>query len=85
MKAKLYKTYLFRDKDPVIDSLRDVVKKNGGYGKVSTASGVSHGTLANWFDGPTRRPQFATVAAVARSMGNEGVAAIVRTVKKNGA
>ncbi len=66
---KPYKTYLFRDKDPVIDLLRTV--KDDTKAKVAAMahdSGVSTGTLYNWFSGKTRRPQFATVVAVARAM-----------------
>lgn len=39
--------------------------------KLSDQSGVSVSMLWNWFYGATRRPQFATVAAVVRSMGYE--------------
>lgn len=83
MKVKLYKTYAFKDKDPVIDHLRTAVQKDGGsYSKISTDSGVSYTTLSNWFDGATKRPQFATVAAVARSLGPDGVRAVSRALAK---
>jgi DNA-binding phage protein len=81
VKAKLYKTYAFKDKDPIIDHLRTPV--NGkSYSKLSADSGVSTTTLSNWFYGATKRPQFATIAAVARAIGPEGVAAIVKCVRK---
>lgn len=65
-----YRSYSFVDKDPVIDRLRTMVQREGlSYGEIGTISGVSGTTLHNWFDGQTRRPQFATVAAVASSLG----------------
>ena len=72
MSFKLYKTYSFRTKDPVIDLLRTAVKDAGmNYRQISDASGVSTGTLYNWFGGPTRRPQFAATQAVAKALGYE--------------
>lgn len=65
-----YKSYMFRDKDPVIDQVRTLVKDEGvNYTQVHARSGVSTTTLSNWFNGRTRRPQFATVQAVARGLG----------------
>lgn len=65
---KLYQSYMFRDKDPVIDIMRTAI--NGEkFSAVSERSGVSATTLHNWFHGTTRRPQFATVQAVARVVG----------------
>ena len=66
----IYRTYRFVDKDPVIDVLRTAqqdakVKPSA----IATASGVSSSTLHNWWHGRTRKPQFATVVAVARSIG----------------
>jgi transcriptional regulator with XRE-family HTH domain len=69
---KLYKTYSFRDKDPIIDRLRTLVADNGtSYADIGADSGVSPHTLWQWFRGPTRRPQFATVKAVARALGHD--------------
>lgn len=69
---KLYKSYSFRDKDPIIDKVRTVVKDSGkSHGRISTDSGVSAATMYNWFSGTTRRPQFATVNAVGRACGHE--------------
>jgi transcriptional regulator with XRE-family HTH domain len=83
MKAKLYQTYLFRDKDPVIDYLRTAKGKIKN-SKLAAASGVSAGTLNNWFNGTTRRPQFATVVAAARGIGPEGVTALAACVRDGG-
>ena len=40
---QLYKTYLFKDKDPVVDLLRTIVKETGmSYKEIADKSGVSH-------------------------------------------
>lgn len=70
MPLKLYKTYMFRDKDPVIDAVRTVVEDSKKpWSQISEESGVSRQTMRNWFLGDTRRPQFATVAAVVSACG----------------
>jgi DNA-binding phage protein len=70
-----YRTYNFVDKDPVIDQLRTAMEDTAHtIGHLSDESGVSTTTLYNWFDGETRRPQFATVAAVATAMGVRSIA-----------
>lgn len=70
----VYKSYSFRTKDPVIDELRTVVKDEAvSYQQVADASGVSAGTLHNWFQGETRRPQHASIMAVTRAMGYDYV------------
>jgi DNA-binding phage protein len=61
---KVYKSYNFVDKDPVIDYTRTRVFANGGPSKIAKRSGVTAGTLYSWYNGKTRRPQFATVARV---------------------
>lgn len=67
---KIYKSYNFRSKDPVIDLLRTAIKDGGhDWGDIENDSGVTTRTLHNWFSGTTKRPQFATVQAVARSIG----------------
>lgn len=67
---KLYKSYNFTRKDPIIDKLRTIVQDGGlKNGQVADLSGVSTTTLYGWFDGKTQRPQFATVMAVSRSLG----------------
>ena len=70
----VYRSYSFVDKDPVIDSLRTLVQregfaKKGGLRRLSLLSDVSETAMANWFSGPTRRPQNASIEAVARAMG----------------
>lgn len=65
-----YTTYNFVDKDPIIDVLRTekqrlVVSDQ----RLSNDTKVSISTLRNWFVGKTKRPQFATVAAVGAALG----------------
>lgn len=67
---KTYKSYNFVDKDPIIYACEHAVKASGmSYKEIEAASGVSTKTLSNWFYGKTRRPQFATLNAVARAIG----------------
>jgi transcriptional regulator with XRE-family HTH domain len=66
----LYRSYVFRDKDPVIDRIRTIVADEGlSNAEVHIISGVSASTLSNWFEGETKKPQFATIAAVTYSLG----------------
>jgi hypothetical protein len=66
----LYRSYNFVDKDPVIDRIRTIVSDEGlSNSEVHVISGVGAGTLRNWFEGGTRRPQYATIAAVTYSLG----------------
>jgi transcriptional regulator with XRE-family HTH domain len=67
---RMYRSYLFRDKDPVIDRLRTLRSDTGmKYSEIAAKSGVSVTTLRNWWHGETRRPNFCTVQAAARAMG----------------
>lgn len=73
---KLYKSYSFKDKDPVIDEVRTIVQDSGAsYQQIEEASGVSKSCLYNWFHGATRRPSYAAVAAVAGALGYDFVMA----------
>jgi transcriptional regulator with XRE-family HTH domain len=66
----VYRSYNFVNKDPVIDKVRTIVQDEGlSYGEIHILSSVSDGTLRNWFEGETRRPQYATVAAVTSALG----------------
>lgn len=68
---RTYKTYVFKDKDPVIEEVRKVVEKSKkSYSEISALSGVSDTTLHNWFYGATLRPQNATIEAVLRALGH---------------
>jgi len=67
---KLYRTYSFRTKDPVIDEIRTVFDDVGArYRDIEETCDVSNTTLRGWFYGKTRRPQFATIRATARALG----------------
>ena len=69
---KLYSSYSFTEKDPIIDKVRTAMQsRDASYGHISDASGVSVSTLRNWFEGDTRRPQYATVAAALGGLGYE--------------
>jgi hypothetical protein len=65
-----YKSYSFVDKDPIIDEVRTMIKDSGAnYSWVEEHSGVTRWTLNAWFNGNTKKPQAATINAVARSLG----------------
>jgi len=67
---KTYQSYLFRDKDPVIDRLRTIIADQGVSRQyIENKSGVSERTLYAWFNGETKRPQHCTIAAVAAALG----------------
>jgi hypothetical protein len=70
----LYKSYAFRNKDPVVDILRTAlqleadaqgIKFSKVLADVALKSGVRDQTLRNWFFGPTISPRYCCVAAVA--------------------
>lgn len=66
----VYKSYSFRDKDPIIDKLRTILDdEHIDWGDAAELSGVSYSTLVNWFMGATKRPQFATLNAIGRAIG----------------
>lgn len=73
---KLYKSYSFRSKDPVIDELRTLVQDTYGnkidYGtftKIEQDGGPTPACLAGWFFGKTKRPQSASIEAAGRALG----------------
>lgn len=71
-KRQSYKSYNFRDKDPIIDEIERVVTASGrSLKQIEEASSVKVATLQNWFAGRTKRPQFATANAVCRALGYE--------------
>lgn len=69
-----YKAYVFKDRDPIIDELA-TARADAGVSFVQTAAagGPSVTTLSNWERGKTKRPQFCTVAAAARTYGAVGI------------
>ena len=70
MPRLLYKTYLFKDKDPAIDRLRTAITRSKlSYEQIEDASGVRVATLHSWFSGKVRTPRHATMAAVVGALG----------------
>jgi transcriptional regulator with XRE-family HTH domain len=66
----LLRSYSFVTKDPVIDKLRTLMAREGlSKGKIARISGLTESTISAWFDGDTRRPQYASVQAFTRSLG----------------
>ena len=65
-----YKFYVFEKQDPVIAALKAAT--NADAAAIATASGVSPGAIRRWFDGTTKRPPLATVAAACLSQGLTG-------------
>lgn len=66
--------YRFIDKDPVIDVIRTEAQRYGNLShkqlvELSLESGVSVGTLHNWFEGETRRPQSLSTRFVLQALG----------------
>jgi len=67
-----YKTYNFKDKDPIIDQLRTLVEDSGKNWKdIADESGICKSTLYGWFQGNTLRPKFCTIMAVTRALGGD--------------
>ena len=73
-----YKSYLFREKDPIIDCIRTARSDaHMSYQELHEQSGVSISSLRNWEHGDVRKPQFATVMATINALGK-------KLVTKNG-
>lgn len=79
-----YRTYRYKDKNPVIDKIRTIVQDEGLFKKLEVLhqlSGVSRTTLDNWFHGETKNPQHHTIAAVVTSLGYEETFQRVKTIE----
>jgi hypothetical protein len=72
-KRGIYKSYFFRDHDPVLDAVDRVHELAGRpkFVRLSADSGVSAQTLSNWRSRKTKQPRSAGVEAVLRAMGAE--------------
>jgi hypothetical protein len=76
---RLYKAYMFRDKDPAIDEIRTVMQDHFGrrnltaddYQEVEDQGGPTKGCVKSWFEGKTKRPQNVTLEAAGRALGYE--------------
>lgn len=71
-KIHVYRSYRFGLKDPIIDKCRTLIQDEGIKEQhAALISDLSPATLYNWFHGDTRKPQFASIAALTRSLGYE--------------
>lgn len=71
---KTYKSYLFIDKDPIIDAFRTARSDSGkSYKEVEEESNVKVATLRGWEGGKTKSPFFKTISAAIRVVGGKGV------------
>ena len=69
---RVYDTYRFIDKDPVIDEMRTAWRDSGM--KVSTVARIANmasATPNSWFGGKTKRPQNASICAFMGALGFE--------------
>jgi len=72
----IYKSYVFKDKDLVIDELRTLAETHFGrrvnynmLSQIEEAGGPTASCMRGWFFGETKRPQNPTVEAAGRAMG----------------
>jgi hypothetical protein len=72
----IYKSYVFRDKEPVIDEMRTLIEDHFGekltnknLRKITESGGPSATCMNAWFFRTTKRPQNATIEAAGRAMG----------------
>lgn len=77
---RLYKSYMFKEKDPVIDELRTIAEdyfgkriNNHDMTQITEAGGPSVACMRAWWLGDTKRPTSATVEAAGRAMGFQRV------------
>jgi hypothetical protein len=73
---RIYKSYLFKDKEPVIDMTRTLFEdvfgervNNKMFAKVAEAGGPTIGCMRGWFFGETKRPKNETIEAAGRALG----------------
>jgi hypothetical protein len=70
---QIYPTYKFRDQDPVVDLMRDLVRRHPELPphKAANEARLSRSTPRAWLNRKTLRPQHATLAAFAGAYGKE--------------
>jgi hypothetical protein len=78
--APIYKSYVFREKEPVIDMQRTLFEDVYGervngkmLAEISKQGGPSVSCMRNWFFGKTRRPTNAAIEASGRALGYERI------------
>lgn len=65
--SRLYKSYNFKDKDPIIDILRTALQDdNIDWHDLEEFSGVNTKTYYKWFEGDTKSPSTPTLMATLR-------------------
>jgi len=76
----IYKSYVFKTKDPVIDELRTLAEQHFGkrvtgnmLSEISKDGGPTASCMRGWFFGATKRPQNPTIEAAGRAMGYQRV------------
>lgn len=70
-----YKYYLFKDKNPIIDRLRTILKDFGwSYQKLAEETGLSYGCVWGLFEGATIDPRHSTAARIALAFGRADMA-----------
>lgn len=66
----IYPSYLFKEHDPILDTIDSVIAMSGAKRSgVAASAHLSDSTLRNWQLRKTKRPQFASITAVLRSLG----------------
>lgn len=73
---RVYRTYSYLTKNPVVDKMRTVLQDEGMYSKkqrqiLHEISGVGVGTFEGWFEGETRSPRHETIMATMSALGYE--------------
>ena len=67
-----YRSYLFKDKDPIIDCIRTArSEKKMSFKELKEESSVSVSTLQNWERGRTISPMFKTAMAAINALGKK--------------
>lgn len=77
---RVYKSYLFKDKEPVIDMTRTLFEDFFGrridgkmLAEIEKSGGPTTGCMRGWFFGETKRPKNETIEASGRAIGYERV------------
>jgi transcriptional regulator with XRE-family HTH domain len=71
---KVYKSYNFRDKNPVVDVLRTAMRKLGwNHKRLSDETGISRTTIKAIFSGPTKDPRHGTICRLAIALGQSNM------------
>lgn len=76
----IYKSYVFKDKEPVIDMTRTLLEdvygeriNNKMLAEVSKNGGPTVSCMRAWFFGDTKRPSNVTIEAAGRALGYERI------------